>query len=148
MEESILFYSSKKEYYEFSNFYICNVTIDNKIWSTTEHYFQAMKFNNNPNYMEKIRLASSPAEAKKLGNTRKIKLRPDWENVKEEIMMTAIREKFTQSNKLKKILLSTGNAYIAEHTKNDYYWGDGLNGSGKNRLGHLLIKLREEIIKN
>jgi len=40
-------------------------------------------------------------------------------------------------------LIGTGNNLIVEHTVHDSYWGDGGDGSGKNRLGHLLMELRE-----
>ncbi|MRR38310.1 DUF1768 domain-containing protein, partial [bacterium] len=46
---------------------------------------------------------------------------------------------------LKSLLLSTGNSALVEHTRNDRYWGDGGDGSGRNRLGHLLMELREQL---
>jgi ribA/ribD-fused uncharacterized protein len=67
------------------------------------------------------------------------------EQVKEAVMMTALRAKFTQHAKLKRLLLSTGDKILIEHTTNDSYWGDGGDGSGKNRLGHLLMELRAEL---
>ena len=55
------------------------------------------------------------------------------------------KAKFTQHPKLKKVLLDTGDRKIVEHTKRDSYWGDGGDGSGKNMLGILLMKLRSEL---
>jgi len=46
---------------------------------------------------------------------------------------------------LREILLGTGDAKLVEHTENDSYWGDGGDGSGKNRLGILLMRLRDEL---
>ena len=43
------------------------------------------------------------------------------------------------------ILLSTKKLKLVEHTKRDTYWGDGEDGSGKNMLGILLTKLRDDI---
>lgn len=60
-------------------------------------------------------------------------------------MYTAIKAKFTQHKDLNQLILSTGDRKIVEHTKNDNYWGDGGDGSGKNLLGILLMKLREEL---
>ena len=60
-------------------------------------------------------------------------------------MLDALRAKFTQHEELKATLLGTGDAILVEHTANDSYWGDGGDGSGKNRLGQLLMKLREEL---
>ena len=50
-------------------------------------------------------------------------------------MHEAVLAKFTQHADLREILLATGDARIVEHTENDAYWGDGGDGSGKNRLG-------------
>jgi N-glycosidase YbiA len=44
--------------------------------------------------------------------------------------------------RLVQILLSTRNALLVGHTRNDSYWADGGDGSGLNRLGHLLMELR------
>lgn len=58
-------------------------------------------------------------------------------------MRAGLRAKFTQNPKILEKLLSTGNRPIVEHTVNDSYWGDGGDGSGKNRLGIILMELRE-----
>ena len=42
-------------------------------------------------------------------------------------------------------LLGTGDARIVEHTANDAYWGDGGDGSGKNMLGLILMRVREAL---
>jgi len=58
-------------------------------------------------------------------------------------MRTGLRYKFSQNLSLREKLFGTGNKSIVEHTVNDSYWGDGGDGSGKNRLGHILMELRE-----
>jgi ribA/ribD-fused uncharacterized protein len=73
-------------------------------------------------------------------------LRADWEAVKDDVMRRALRAKFEQHSKLKSLLLSTGDAELIEHTRNDSYWADGGDGSGKNRLGILLMELRSELV--
>ena len=60
-------------------------------------------------------------------------------------MHKAVLAKFTQHAGLRQILLATGNAAIVEHTRNDHYWADGGDGSGKNRLGEILMRVREEL---
>jgi ribA/ribD-fused uncharacterized protein len=144
MTETIYFYSQRVKYGEFSNFYPAPITIRDKVWPTSEHYYQAMKFEAYPEVMEKIRLMDAPGQAAKMGRSRKLPLRTDWEKIKEAVMMDALRAKFTQHPDLKELLLSTGDAILVEHTKRDFYWGDGLGG-GKNRLGHLLMVLRREL---
>jgi hypothetical protein len=53
--------------------------------------------------------------------------------------------KIAQYPPIEKLLLSTGDATIVEHTVNDSYWADGGDGSGKNRLGVLWMEIREEL---
>jgi ribA/ribD-fused uncharacterized protein len=55
-------------------------------------------------------------------------------------MREALFAKFTQHEELKAILLETGDAILVEHTEKDSYWGDGGDGSGKNRLGACLVR--------
>ena len=66
-------------------------------------------------------------------------LRPDWEEIKDDVMHEALISKFNTHPELKEWLLSTGEKHIVEHTINDDYWGDGSNGDeigpGKNMLG-------------
>jgi hypothetical protein len=62
-------------------------------------------------------------------------------------MYEVVQAKFTQHEELKVLLLSTGTATLIEHTENDDYWGDGGDGSGKNKLGKILMQLREELQK-
>jgi len=60
-------------------------------------------------------------------------------------MREVLRAKFAQHASLGSLLLSTGDAELVEHTTNDRYWEDGGDGSGKNRLGQLLMELRSEL---
>ena len=57
-------------------------------------------------------------------------------------MLKALRLKFKTHPDLRAKLLETGSSKLVEHTPRDSYWGDGGNGSGKNRLGVLLMKVR------
>jgi len=115
----------------------------NVFWRTSEHYFQAMKFQEtNPEYSERIRLVHTPNEAVRLGRDRLVPISPNWEQTKELVMKTAILAKFRQNLDIKRKLIETGDAILVEHRKADSYWGDGGDGSGKNRLGIALMWLR------
>ena len=94
---------------------------------------------------EAVRQAKSPMIAARMGRSRKRPLRKDWESVKDSIMHEAVLAKFTQHADLRETLLGTGDAVIVEHTANDAYWGDGGDGSGRNRLGQILMQVREEL---
>ena len=140
----IHFYSITGQYGCFSNFSRHAVFLKGKRWPTSEHYFQAQKFAGT-GHEEEVRKAAKPAQAASLGRDRQRPLRRDWESVKEQVMLEALRAKFTQHEELRATLLGTGDAVLVEHTANDSYWGDGGDGSGKNRLGHLLMRVREEL---
>jgi len=142
--KSIKFYKTQDEYGCFSNFAPFPISIDEKEWPTSEHYFQAQKFSGTE-HEEAIRLAKSPMIASAMGRDRSRPLRKDWEQVKDEVMLKAVREKFRQHTNLAAILLATRDAQIIEHTVNDSYWGDGGHGRGKNMLGQILMQVREEL---
>lgn len=147
MEKNVInFYLPTNKYGCFSNFSRHHIYLKDKVWKTSEHYFQAQKFDGTE-FEEKVRIAPTPKDAANLGRNRKFPLRRDWEEVKDDIMREALRAKFTQHKELKKILLETGDAQLVEHTANDRYWGDGGDGSGRNMLGLLLMELREELKK-
>lgn len=140
----ILFYRTTEPYGAFSNFSKHPIELDGRTWPTTEHYFQAQKFlGTDEEWLNKIATASSARAAADMGRDRDKPLRPDWEKVKEEVMLKAIKAKFTQYEGLKALLLSTEDAELVEHTRNDSYWADGGDGTGKNRLGVLLMVLRD-----
>ena len=98
-----------------------------------------------PKIQEKIRQIASPMDAALEGRNRQNPLRPDWEEVKDKVMLQALRMKFSQNPEIGKELLATGDAILIEHTRNDDYWADGGDGSGKNKLGLLLMQVREEL---
>lgn len=141
---TIEFYSTNGEYGAFSNFSNHPVKLKGKTWKTSEHYFQAQKFVGT-SLETKVRKASNPKEAAAIGRDRKNKLRKDWESVKISVMKEVIYAKFTQNDQLTKLLLSTEDQKIIEHTENDAFWGDGGDGSGKNMLGLILVEVRERI---
>lgn len=140
--EPIYFYSKTTTYYELSNFSPHGFQMDGVYWPTVEHYFQAQKFPSAPAHQEKIRQARTPKAAKSLGRSRKIQLRPDWEQVKEEVMRKGLWAKFTTHPELIALLLETGTRRLIENAPSDHYWGCGQSGTGKNRLGVLLMELR------
>jgi ribA/ribD-fused uncharacterized protein len=143
---SIMFYKRQAPYYEFSNFAEYPIELDGHKWLTNEHYFQASKFTD-PELNKKVRDAPSPGQAFKLGRNPgyKDKLRKDWDSYRIEAMRKAVRAKFTQHEELKKLLLDTGDALIVEDSPVDRFWGVGTDGTGKNKLGLLLVEIRAEI---
>jgi N-glycosidase YbiA len=123
-----------------SNFYRAPFKIE-KEWQTTEHFYQAQK-TGDVEIQERIRLLRTPYAAKLEG--RKIALRPDWETVKESIMLFGLFAKFGQNRDLLERLVDTKKAILHEN-RNDLYWGYA-DGEGKDRLGQLLMKVRDSFI--
>jgi N-glycosidase YbiA len=140
----VKFYRTKGAFGCFSNFSKHPFVLEGREWPTSEHYFQAQKFAGTPSE-EEIRLAPTPSEAARMGRQRKRPLRTDWEAVKETVMYAALEAKFSQHPEIRRQLLATGEARIVEHTRNDTYWADGGDGSGRNRLGELLMRLRKSL---
>lgn len=74
---------------------------------------------------------------------RHVKLRKDWNAIKTDVMLSLVRGKF-QWPELQKKLLATGDAYLEEgNTWSDTCWGV-CDGRGENRLGKILMQVREE----
>ena len=129
------------EYAFLSNFYLSKINDSYLDYPTVEHYFQAAKTLDLEKRAE-IAAADTPGQAKRLG--RKVALRPDWEEVKDQVMLEALRKKFSD-DKLRSMLLATGEEYLIEgNTWGDKYWGV-CGGIGLNHLGKLLMQVREEI---
>ena len=138
---AIYFYSKLDEYGEFSNLSLHGFELDGKTWPSVEHYFQAQKFPGT-DYAERIRRAKNPKQAKSLGRSRSVPLRPDWEEVKIGLMRGAILRKFETHADLRALLLSTGDEELIESAPNDYFWGAGRTGTGQNWTGKLLMEVR------
>ncbi len=118
--------------------------LENAEWQSIEHYFQAMKFDNE-SYREKIRLAETPQAAEKLGNARFKKKRSDWKAVETTVMTRAI---YTQSRTYEEIsaaLLATGDENLVEDSQFDYFWGCGRDRRGENHYGQVLMNVRTKL---
>lgn len=128
--------------YEFlSNFYPVDIEYDGQTYGSVEHAFQAAKTFDEEERRD-IRYAISPGIAKRIG--RHVNLRPDWNNVKINIMYELLLQKFSRP-RLRKMLLDTDDARIIEgNTWHDTFWGM-CHGIGENNLGKLLEKVREDI---
>lgn len=129
-----------------------------RLWKSSEHYYQAQKFAGvqHPDALalvEQIAAAPSPEAAAALGRRtdrgRPELLREDWGRSKIAAMHAALRAKFAAHEGPRKLLVSTAQngATIVETAPHDYFWGRGMDGTGYNMLGKLLMKVRDEIIR-
>ena len=136
----------ENEYAFLSNFYEHPITYNGLVYPTNEHFFQAMK---TPILSEQLEIAAAatPGRAKRLG--RKATLWSNWEEIKEDVMLQALRLKFADPALAEKLLATDGEYLIEGNWWHDNYWGvcscEKCEHQGRNRLGELLMKVREEI---
>ena len=150
--------SSFRGKYDFlSNFSSVLIRYNGHMYNSLESAFQAQK---NPDCADMFRNMGTqealkakrrpiidPGEAKRLG--RKIPLRPDWNTVKDQIMLELLTAKFTQNESLKRELIETGDAVLIEgNTWHDNYWGYCICPKcvlveQHNKLGNLLMQIRD-----
>lgn len=126
-----------------SNFYEAPLSYRGLTYGSAEAAFQAQKCLTEE---EKLPFTEArPGKCKGMG--RRVKLRPDWEQVKAGLMEEIVRAKFTQNEELKRLLLATGSKRLVEgNTWGDTFWGVDLrSGRGENHLGVILMKVREEL---
>ena len=131
------------DYFFLSNFYESPMTYGGVAYKNSEAAFQAQKCMTEEEKRGFSEL--SPTAAKRKG--RIVDLRADWEDVKVDIMEDVVRAKFEGNEDLKEKLLATGDAELREgNSWNDLFWGVSLEtGKGKNHLGKILMKIREEL---
>lgn len=147
----IRFWGTNSKYFEFSNFYLRKVVLDDIEWPTSEHYYQAQKFIANPDIIYKILKEPYPYMIYKMANKiYKDKQRQDWHEVKIDIMRKVVLAKFTQHEDLKNLLFETGNSIIIENSPTDSFWGVGGFGNKyidnkNNWLGKILMEVRDKL---
>lgn len=135
-----------EEYKFLSNFCECDVKYEGVTYPTTEHAFQAAK-SYDVDDKKMILECKTPLIAKRKGRT--VKLRSDWEEVKNGIMADILRTKFHQPL-FKKLLLETGDKDIIEGNNwHDNYWGicfcKNCGNKGENILGKIIKTVRDEL---
>ena len=115
------------------------IWLDGLGYKNVEAAFQAAKTFDQKERLE-IFSAVDPGTAKQFG--RKVTLRPDWQEVKINVMYELLLQKF-QQEPYRELLLATDDAELIEgNSWNDTFWGV-CNGVGENNLGKLLMKIRE-----
>ena len=133
----------QKEHRWLSNFAPCKIVLEGGVYNSVEHAYMSAKCDD-PEWKAFCQKTEKPGQVKKA--SRRIKLRPDWDDLKIEVMKKCLKQKYTQEpykTKLKK----TGTQCIQEGNRwNDKFWGVCLKtGEGKNILGKLIMGIRAEI---
>jgi ribA/ribD-fused uncharacterized protein len=132
----------RDEYAWLSNFSPAYVELDWITYPTVEHAYQAAKTVSGRE-RERIRTASV-VQAKRLGNH--VWLRPDWEEIKLDVMLNLLRQKYCDT-RYRDLLLCTDDFMLIEGNDwHDTFWGVDLKtGKGQNWLGNLTMQVRDEI---
>ena len=140
--------SFKGQYAFLSNFYQRPLAYNGHVYRSAEHAYQANKAWLIVEH-DYVRNAPTPAEAKKRG--KEIARVDCWEDIKDDVMLCILRCKFDNkfnglNNPLHFFLLKTEDALLVEGNDwGDTYWGQCPLGNGQNKLGLLLMQVREEM---
>jgi N-glycosidase YbiA len=139
---TIFFYKIKEPHGYMSNYKKARFFIYGRWWNWVEAPYQAQK-TLDPDEQELIYQSKTNNESRLLG--QKVTMRPDWDQVKYQVMYECCMAKFLQHKDLRDQLIATGDEELVENSPVDYYWGCGADGSGKNMLGKVLMRVRTEL---
>lgn len=139
-----------------SNFYPCKFEFNGKTFNFSEQCFMYQKaiLFNDFEIAKQVLNETDVRKIKALGRKVKNFNNELWDKHKEDFMFNACYAKFSQNDKLKDFLLSTGNHEIIEASPVDNIWGIGFSSDnamenvdkwGQNLLGKVLMKVREDL---
>lgn len=150
-DEQVFFY--EQDYYVLSNFSAFTIMWKGIRFYTSEHVYHWEKFQsvsgkilvNNLALCNFIKNAPSAHEAYKFAQRNRIYRRPDWDEIKVDIMRDILKAKVTQHEYVMAKLLDTDNRELIENSWRDDFWGWGPNKDGKNMLGKLWMEIRDSL---
>lgn len=129
-----------------SNMSECEVQVGGITFNSVEQAYQFHK-TSSPTERDKILKAKTPKDSKLISKRFK-KVRSDWHEVKDKIMYELVKIKFTDNDDYREALcLTKGVELIEGNWWGDHYWGV-CNGVGKNKLGKILMRVRDEVCTN
>jgi len=144
------------DFYPLSNFSAFNLEFASRVFPTSEHAYHWMKFSawgepspilpkEADSVAYAIKDAESAHQAFKIAEAHKASRRPDWDDVKLDVMRRILRAKVKQHEYVRRKLLATGERELVEDSWRDDFWGWGPNRDGKNMLGKLWMEIRAEL---
>ena len=152
------FYHEYDDYGCFSNWYHAEFDYGRTHFLNTEQYmmFQKVLMFKKYDLADQILKSDNPEECKKIAGQKFPEFKSDiWEKTCKTIVKRGVKAKFVQNKDILDILLSTGNAILAECSSKDNKWGIGIDLSdsskdvvadwkGSNLLGRILMEVRDE----
>lgn len=146
--ERVCFY--EQDFYVLSNFSSFQLITENGKFPTSEHAYHYEKFlggygKDTNQILWDIRYAPSAHEAFKIAERHKADRRPDWDQIKVEVMFKLLRLKVAQHEYVRRKLLATGDRELVENSWRDSFWGWGADQKGSNVLGTMWMVVRNEL---
>ncbi|WP_425404582.1 NADAR family protein [Hwanghaeella sp.] len=143
-ETQVFFY--EQDFYVLSNFSAFCLMWEGRRFDTSEAAYHWEKFRwDAPSIAAQVFQAASAHEAFKIAEQNRDKRRPDWDDVKVDIMRKILRAKADQHEYVRRKLLATGDRELVEDSWRDDFWGWGPNKNGKNMLGRLWMEVRADL---
>ena len=158
MSKTVCFHNPDDENGYLSNWYPSRFTVEGRSFSSMEQFmmYQKAVCFRDTNIAVQIMNTHDVSEIKQLG--RQVSGYNDiiWNGVRQVVVFEGLLAKFSQNEDLKKMLLASGNAVLAECAVNDRIWGIGLSMTdpnrhdiskwkGQNLLGFTLMMVRDRI---
>ena len=153
-DKVLIFGGINSDYHELSNYYGCDISYQNKKFSSIEQCYQhskAMMFGDN-RAAASVLQATDPGEQKFLAKNIKGFNVNTWNKAKVGLMKDILHCKFDQHPNLAKKLCETGNLHLGEAIQRDTFYGIGFSLMHKeaidqtkwrtNKLGELLMAER------
>lgn len=143
--EPVLFY--ERRFYPFSNFSSFAVKWRGRLWMTSEHAYQAARFENRA-IKDLIAGALSAHDARRIAHQFRGRMIPDWDKpeVCVPVMEDICEAKLLQHDFIQKRLRETGDREIIEDSDKDPFWGWGPHRDGHNHLGKIWMRLRVKLL--
>lgn len=120
------------------------VMVDEQLFPTAEHAYQASKFTR-PTIIEQIRRSASVQDAQAIALMHRDERIVDWGEIKVSLMEKILREKARQYQEITTLLQKSGDAFLGEASPTDHFWATGNNGEGENWLGRIWMKIRDNL---
>ena len=154
----ICFHNPDEENGFLSNWYLSEFVIDDIKFSSMEQYmmFQKAKYFHDEIIAKEILETDDVSIIKQLGRKVSNYNESYWNGIRQIVIYEGLHAKFSQNNNLKKLLLETKDAILAECALKDRIWGIGLTmddpkrfdmdkWNGQNLLGYALMMVRERL---
>lgn len=155
----ICFHKPNEENGYLSNWYLSQFTVDGITFSSMEQYMMYKKAEvfGDTVTANLIMRNTDVAQIKALGRKVRNYNETIWTGVRQIIVYNGLIAKFSQSHKLRNMLLATKGKVLAECAVQDKIWGIGLSMTdssrynieqwrGQNLLGFTLMMVREHLL--